>query len=92
MSPDHFSILAVNVAEVPVRVRRFIEKSPVNFPVLLDSDRGVTKAWGVSGLPTTFILDRTLSIRLFVEGDIDWQREDVLRALERLGAVAKSNP
>ena len=44
------SIIAVDVAEVPARVRRFLESAPVNFPVLLDADRAVTKAWGVSAL------------------------------------------
>jgi thiol-disulfide isomerase/thioredoxin len=81
------SVLAVNVAEVPARVRRFLESAPVNFPVLLDADRGVTRAWGVSVLPTTFVLDRELLSRLFVEGDLDWTRADVLAAIEQVGAV-----
>ena len=79
-------VLAVNVAEVPARVRRFLDAAPVSFPVLLDADRAVTKAWGVSILPTTFVLDRALAARLFVEGDLDWTRADVLAALERIGA------
>ena len=54
---EKLAVLAVNVAEVPARVRRFLETSPVDYPVLLDADRAVTKAWGVSGLPTTFVLD-----------------------------------
>ena len=32
------SIVGVNVAEVPARVRRFLETAPVRFPVLLDTD------------------------------------------------------
>jgi len=79
-------VLAVNVGEVPARVQRFLEATPVEFPVLLDADRAVTKAWGVSVLPTTFVLDRGLVARLFVEGDLDWLRPDVLAALESVGA------
>ena len=78
------SVVGVNVAEVPARVRRFLDAAPVNFPILLDADRAVTKAWGVSILPTTFVLDRALAARLFVEGDIDWSRADVLTALEQV--------
>jgi hypothetical protein len=59
----------------------------VSFPVLLDADRTVTKAWGVSVLPTTFVLDRKLSARLLVEGDVDWVRADILAAIERVGAI-----
>jgi peroxiredoxin len=80
------SIVAVNVAEPGVRVQRFLESAPVAFPVLLDADRALTKAWRVSVLPTTFVLDRSLVARLFVEGDIDWARPDILAALEQIGA------
>lgn len=85
---EKVSVLAVNVAEVPARVRRFLQASPVDYPVLLDADRAVTKAWGVSGLPTTFVLDPTLAARLFVEGDVDWTRDDIQAALTRLRAVS----
>lgn len=83
---EKLSVLAVNVAEVPVRVQRFLETSPVNFPVLLDGDRAVTKAWGVTALPTTFVLDARLQPRLLVEGDLDWTRADVLAALDAISA------
>jgi thiol-disulfide isomerase/thioredoxin len=81
-------ILAVNVAEVPGRVRRFLEGTPVEFPVLLDADRAATRAWGVYALPTTFVLDRALAPRLMVEGDLDWTREDVVAALRRVAEPA----
>ena len=52
------TVLAISVAEVPMRAcARFIESTPVNFPVLLDQDRAVAKAWDVYTLPTTFVLD-----------------------------------
>jgi thiol-disulfide isomerase/thioredoxin len=86
---ERSSILAINVAEVPARVRRFLDAAPVNFPVLLDADRAVTRAWGVSTLPTTFVLDRALAARLFVEGDVDWTRADILAALEQIGAAGR---
>lgn len=82
------SILAVNVAEVPVRVARFLATQPVPFPVLLDADRSVTRAWGVRTLPTTFVLDRNLVPRLLAEGDLDWRRADILSAIEQ---VARDN-
>ena len=81
-------ILAINVAEVPARVRRFLDGTAIDFPVLLDSDRAVTKAWGVYALPTTFVLDRDLVPRLMVEGDLDWTNEDVVAALRRVAGLA----
>jgi thiol-disulfide isomerase/thioredoxin len=83
---ERLVVVAVNVAEVPARVRRFLDSAPVSFPVVLDTDRAVTRAWGVSILPTTFVLDPTLRPRLFVEGDLDWSRPDILSTLEAVGA------
>jgi thiol-disulfide isomerase/thioredoxin len=86
------AVVAVNVAEVPMRVRRFLEAAPVAFPVVLDADRAVTRAWGVGVLPTTFVLDPALHPKLFVEGDLDWTRPDILSALDAVGAGPPSEP
>jgi len=79
-----FVILAVDVAEVDLRVRAFFEKQPVDFTILLDRDRAVSKSWDVSALPTTFVLDTNLAPKFFIEGDLDWSRPDVLAAIESL--------
>lgn len=81
-------IVAIDVAEVDLRVRAFFEKLPVNFPVLLDRDRAVTKAWHVSALPSTVVLAPDLTPRLFIEGDLDWSRPDVLTTIQTLYPAA----
>lgn len=81
-------IVAIDVAEVDLRVRAFFEKWPVDFPVLLDRDRAVTKAWQVSALPSTVVLAPDLTPRLFIEGDLDWSRPDVLTTIETLYPAA----
>jgi peroxiredoxin len=83
--PRQLRVVTVSVAEVDVRVRNFVEKLPVNFPILLDRDRSVAKAWQVSALPTSFILDRNLQPRLFVERDYDWDRVDIRQLLKSIG-------
>lgn len=77
-------IVAVDVAEVDLRVRTFFAKQPVDFAVLLDRERKVSKSWDVSALPTTFVLDTNLAPKFFIEGDLDWSRPDVLAAIESL--------
>lgn len=57
-------------------VRRFREQTPVGFPILLDQDRAVAKAWGVTTLPTSFVLDADLKMRFAVEHEYDWDRFD----------------
>jgi peroxiredoxin len=66
------SVVAISVGEVDERVRRFFEILPVNFPVLLDRDRAIAKAWEVNTLPTTYVLDGTHKPRLVVEGEFSW--------------------
>ncbi len=79
-----FKVVAVDVGEVDARVRRFFEKLPVNFPVVLDRDRAVTMAWDVQALPTTYVLDGQLMPRFVAIGDIDWNRPDVVALLDTL--------
>jgi thiol-disulfide isomerase/thioredoxin len=75
------SVLAVDVAEVRPRVERFFAADPVPFPILLDADRAVAKAWRIEALPTTVVLDRQSNPVLISEGDLDWSRADVEAAL-----------
>jgi len=81
---EPLAIVAIDVGEVDLRVRAFFDKRPVDFPVLLDRDRSVAKAWNITSLPTTFVLDATLQPRLFVEGDLDWSRPDIVSAIAAL--------
>jgi thiol-disulfide isomerase/thioredoxin len=86
------AILAVNVAEVAPRVIRFFESQPVSFAVVLDSDRAVTKAWRIEALPTTVVLDPTLTPVRVAGGDLDWDRADVDAIINALLPDAASEP
>jgi thiol-disulfide isomerase/thioredoxin len=78
------SVIAISVAEVDPRVRRFFERMPVDFPVLLDRDRAVAKSWNISALPTTYVLDANMKPVLLVEADFAWDTVDVDRATGKL--------
>jgi peroxiredoxin len=75
-SANNASVLAISVAEPDQRLQRFFEQMPVNFPVLLDPDRNVTKSWKISALPTTYILDADMKPVLMVEGEFAWDTID----------------
>jgi thiol-disulfide isomerase/thioredoxin len=78
------NIVAVDVGEVDSGVRRFFAEQPMSFPTLLDRDRAVSKAWRVSVLPTSFLLDRDLVPRFVAEGDADWSQPGIEESLLRL--------
>jgi thiol-disulfide isomerase/thioredoxin len=78
------TIFAINVGEVDARVRRFLEKLPLAFPVVLDRDRAVTKAWDIDSLPTTFVLDDVLKPRLYAIGEVDWTSPETASRIDAL--------
>lgn len=51
-------LLAVNVRQDAKAAAAFVEPLGISYEVLLDEDGAVARAYGVSGLPTTFFLDR----------------------------------
>ena len=70
------TVLAIAVADADRSVQRFFATTPVDFPILLDRDRVVAKAWNVATLPTTFVLDADLRPRFVVETDCTWDSLD----------------
>jgi len=79
-----FEVLAVNLAEPESRIRRFMEKVPMAFPVLLDRDTGAAKAWRARILPATYIVAPDGTIRYSHVGELDWSNEGVRRAIAKL--------
>ncbi len=69
---QRLAVLAVNVDEPESRIRRFLERTPLVFPVLTDPERRATKAWNVRVLPATFIVGRDGRIRYSVVGEAVW--------------------
>jgi peroxiredoxin len=51
-------LLAINVRQDAQTAAAFVEPLGISYEVLLDEDGAVARAYGVSGLPTTFFLDR----------------------------------
>ncbi len=54
-----FEILAVSIDEDPKSVTDFAAAQKLNFPVLLDPTQKVANAYGVDGIPTTFVIDQS---------------------------------
>jgi peroxiredoxin len=48
----------LNVRQDRDTAAEFIEKLDISYPALLDREGEVARAYGVIGLPTTFVVDR----------------------------------
>lgn len=75
-------VIAISVAEPDLRVRRFLKSFDPEFPILLDRDRATARAWSVSVLPASFVLDSALKPRLAAETSVDWDRIEPRELLE----------
>ena len=62
-------ILAVNIGQERDAVVKFINGIKISYTVLLDPGALVTKRYGVTGLPMTFIIDRNGIIRQKILGE-----------------------
>ncbi|MCK0206599.1 TlpA family protein disulfide reductase [Starkeya koreensis] len=82
------ALLAVDVGEVELRVRRFFDANSVPFPVLLDEDRAAMKAWKVVALPSSFVLDAAGTLRLYASGPVDWDDPAADRLIDALSDPA----
>jgi thiol-disulfide isomerase/thioredoxin len=79
-----FVVLAVNVDEPDARVRRFLDETRFDLPVLLDVNKTMTRAWNVRVMPTSFIVDTEGRLRYRVVGDLDWSADAVVGIISQL--------
>ena len=85
MADKPFVILGVNLAEPENEVRDFLAtKVKVDFPILMDRDGAALKAWKVFVFPTSFVVGPDGMIRYGLYGELEWDTEEVIRAMERL--------
>lgn len=65
LNKNNFEVIAVNIKEESAKVRDFVTKEKILFPVLLDSDGKVSKTYEITGLPVILIIDK--------QGEIKWR-------------------
>jgi|SRR4051812_18681538 len=83
------TVLAISVAEPAIRVRRFFDIRPINFPVVLDPDRAVARAWRVATLPTSYVLDGQLRPKFVVRGTLHWDDQSIAQTLRMIGTASQ---
>ncbi|MFZ2989562.1 TlpA disulfide reductase family protein [Ideonella sp.] len=58
-----FALLGINVDEDPRQAAALAAKLGVKFPVLLDSDKQISKTYDLSAMPSTVLIDRDGKVR-----------------------------
>ena len=63
-----FNLLGVNIDDDSSRAMAMIDELGVNFPVLFDARKEVSKMYDVGSMPVTVIVDRTGNVRYVHQG------------------------
>ena len=75
-------IFAINVGESQAAAQDFVDDFGIQFPVGLDADQSVTRAYRIFGMPTTFFINRQGVIDYVVAGAI--RESDLDRLVDAL--------
>lgn len=82
--PD-FGVLTVSIDQRGrPAVTQFMAANGYNFPVLLDISNATSAAYGVSGIPSTFVIGRNGQIIWNCVGALDWLNQSMRDALKKL--------
>lgn len=84
LADEPFAILAVNMAETEGDIQTFLRKVQVDFPLLMDKEGEVVKAWRVFAFPTSFVLDSDGRIRYALYGALEWDAPEVVERIAGL--------
>lgn len=68
-------IIAVSIDRSVAKVKRYLEKIPADYVVLIDEETEVARTYGVFALPTSFLIDREGKIRHKFMGMRKWTDE-----------------
>jgi peroxiredoxin len=85
MQDKPFQMLAISIDEGgKSAVESFFLKAGVTLPALLDTDGKVSKRYGTTGVPETFVVDTNGVILKKVIGGLDWTAPEVVSALDSI--------
>jgi peroxiredoxin len=86
-----FEMLAVSIdTKGADRVQSFVATYGLTFPVLLDPNKKVYRLYGLTGIPETFVINKTGDIIFKIIGPRDWVKKQWLDYFHRI--IGKESP
>ncbi len=76
LSGQGFTVLAVNLDAYVDEALRFIKQHPVQYPMVRDTGGVLPELYGLTGMPTAYLIDRNGKVRYIHHG---FKRSDVVR-------------
>jgi thiol-disulfide isomerase/thioredoxin len=80
--PD-VQVVGVATNDKPFDSQSFANKYGITYPVVMDLDGSIGNAWGVTGIPTTFFIDKSGNVQASIVGaSTQAQFEDKLKSIQ----------
>ncbi len=77
-------VVAISTDRSEGYLRDYVSKHSLDFKVLYDEDRTVTKQYKVFSMPTTFLIDKNGVIVEKFYGEYDWTDQEIKKKIEKL--------
>jgi peroxiredoxin len=77
-------LLRINTKESRETTLKFLEKNPLNGPVLLDKNGKVGRLFGLWAHPTSYLIDRQGVVRYRAVGRVDWAGPEAMSMIDQL--------
>lgn len=80
---EKFVFASVLYKDDPSKAIEYMKKNGIEFPLLIDN-KNVSSAYGLTGVPETFIIGKNGIVREKVIGPIRWDTPEVRAAIDKL--------
>jgi peroxiredoxin len=84
LKDEDFMIMALSIQEQKKKVSKFMKNNNIDFPVYLDSDGTVAAMYGVTGIPTTYIIAPNGKVVGRAIGPRQWGGQDSVELMRSL--------
>lgn len=84
LGPQGFEVLAINVDEDEDDASKFLSEVPVTYPIVRDAEGATPQTYGVMGMPTGYLVDRSGIVREIHKGYRKSDGEKLRGAIQEL--------
>lgn len=63
LQPQGFEVVAINLDDSTTQAIRFLQPLQIAYPVVYDATKATPRAYGITGMPTAFLVDRYGALR-----------------------------
>jgi thiol-disulfide isomerase/thioredoxin len=92
LAPKGLALVGVNAREQRTAILRYASELGLTFPLVLDPDGKINAAYGVVGLPTTFVVARDGRVVALAVGPREWAGASGRALLQALLAEPSPDP